>query len=168
MFRSTLQRNAELVAEWVAYHLLRGVEHWYIYANEDPALTRAALAPYVAAGRVEVVDWRWDLPRSKTTGWARQHPQMHSCVHRYRGRAAWVALFDVDEFFQVLLPAPPPAQAPATLRSFLERQSLKVGAVAADMYYFAGCGSMSKGALVTQARAPHVSSASFYPRPILT
>jgi hypothetical protein len=158
MFRSTLQRNAELVAEWVAYHLLQGVEHWYIYANEDPALTRAALAPYVTAGRVEVVDWRWDLPRSKTTGWARQHPQMHSCVHRYRGLAAWVALFDVDEFIQV----PPPVRLPAaeagaatsTLRSFLAEQGPEVGVVAADMYYFADCGVVNDSTLVTQACVP--------------
>jgi hypothetical protein len=159
MFRSTLQRNKVLVAEWVAYHRLQGVEHFSVYANEDPALSRAALAPFIAEGLVDVVDWRWDLPRSLTTAWARQHPQMHSCVHRYRGLAAWVALFDVDEFIQVRLPPglqprAEPAEAGA-LRSFLQGQSEKELALAAGMVYFADCGAVNDSTLLTQARDRH-------------
>ena len=160
MFRSTLRRNKVLIVEWVAYHRLQGVEHFYVYANEDPALSRAALAPYIAEGLVDVVDWRWNVPRSNTTGWARQHPQLHSCIHRYRGLAAWVALFDADEFFQVLLPPRSAGAGAMTLRTFLDEQSPMVGALAADMFYFAECGVVDDSTLVTQACALHAVSYS--------
>ena len=88
--------------------LPQGVGHFSVFANEDPAPLRRLLAPYVADGLVDVVDWETPRP-----GFEHQVPQTTSCVYRYRGAARWLALIDVDEFLQPRAPG-------ATLLSTLD------------------------------------------------
>ena len=86
------------VLELIAYHKLQAFEHFYIYADENPAPLRRlfALAPYIKDGLVDVIDWEWPTP-----GFKHQEAQINSCVHRYRGLAKWVGFFHIDEFFQL-------------------------------------------------------------------
>ena len=124
MLRHEYGRNADLVLEWLAYHTLQGVQHFYIMSNGDTRALRAILAPHLREGRVEVIDWEWEL-----TSWVHQSPQVNVCLYRYRGLAKWVAMMDVDEFFQ----APGNAR---TLRAFADAQNASAGAVCAPMYWF--------------------------------
>eukprot|EP00976_Prorocentrum_cordatum_P098596 1191467-Prorocentrum_minimum.AAC.2 len=118
-----------LVMEWIAYHQLVGVGHFYLYVDAHPMIdaTRVwrALQPLVAAGVVTFVDWtlKYMLDLRKPTSGHNYHfntwmypgaefpeslqhigmwPQAmanHDCVLRARGAAEWVALADIDEFF---------------------------------------------------------------------
>ena len=119
MLKSTLtrygKRDADLLMEWIAYHRLQGVGHFLIYAHEEATPLRRLLAPHIAEGLAEVVDW--ESPPYNNPGAHRgsefvpyQYLQTTSCLHRYRGLAEWVGLFDIDEFMQPLAPA-------ATVRS---------------------------------------------------
>ena len=112
MVKSSLRRyeksNADLLVEWIAYHKLQGVEHFLIFAHEDPAPLRRLLAPYIAEGLAEVIDWESPIRKRPMTQGnedvaAVQYLQTTSCLHRYRGLAEWVGLFDVDEFMQPLV-----------------------------------------------------------------
>ena len=67
MLRHELGRNLDLAVEWLAYHRLQGVEHFYIFSNGDTRALRRALRPFVRAGAVEVIDWEWNL-----TSWVHQ------------------------------------------------------------------------------------------------
>ena len=87
--------NMQLLLEWLAYHRLQGFEHFLLYSDGDPIPLRAALSIYMEQDFVDVVDWEWP-----THGFHHQQAQMHSCLYRYRGLARWVALFDMDEYFQ--------------------------------------------------------------------
>ena len=122
MVRTDLHRynlnNSERLLEWIAYHRLQGVGHFLVYANEDPAPLRRLLAPYVAEGLVDVVDWEMPQP-----GFVHQVPQTTSCIYRYRGLARWVGLMDVDEFMQPLAPG-------ATLLSTLDAAAAAAAASA--------------------------------------
>ena len=119
MVKSGLRRygrpNAELLAEWLAYHRLQGVDHFLVFAHEDAAPLRRRLAPLIDEGLLVVVDW--ESPPHPRPGAHRgadfvpfQFLQTTSCLHRYRGLAGWVGLLDIDEFAQPLAPG-------ATVRS---------------------------------------------------
>lgn len=86
-----------LIKEWVAYHLIQGFDHFVIYCNRD----FVTVSEYFIGWRqyVSVLDWEW--PHA---GFQHQQAQQTSCIHRFRKRANWVALMDVDEFFQPLVP----------------------------------------------------------------
>ena len=119
MIRSNLtrysKRDADLLVEWIAYHRLQGVGHFLIFAHEEAAPLRRLLAAYIAEALVVVVDWEsppYKLPISRrgVDFVPYQFLQTTSCLHRYRGLAEWVGLFDIDEFMQPLAPG-------ATVRS---------------------------------------------------
>ena len=100
-------RNSDLLVEWIEYHRLQGVGHFLVYAHEDPAPLRRLLAPHIAAGLATVVDWEPPPYRGRYTHRGAdfvpfQYLQTTSCLHRYRGLAEWVGLFDIDEFMQPL------------------------------------------------------------------
>eukprot|EP00727_Mastigamoeba_balamuthi_P011714 m51a1_g7165 hypothetical protein (864) ;mRNA; f:52142-55331 len=83
--------------EWVAFHRLQGVEHFYVYANEPAWATAEALARYVETGVATVVDWDFGNAQADFHD---QQAYIASCVHRQRGgRALLAAVHDVDDFF---------------------------------------------------------------------
>src|SRR5436305_180585 len=47
----------EYICEWVDYHCLMGVDHFYIYDNNTDDKTATALKPYVKKGIVEIIPW---------------------------------------------------------------------------------------------------------------
>ena len=144
MMRSDLVRYSlpynQSVLEWIAYHKLQGFEHFYIYADESPAPLRRLLAPYIADGLVEVIDWEWPTPGAK-----HQEAQISSCVHRYRGLAKWVAFFDIDEFLQPIL-------RKDTVRKVVGRADPRLGSLRVASLWFFHCRNctLSNHSLQTQ------------------
>ena len=49
--------EARYLAEWLAFHRLVGVAHFYLYSNESRDRYRAVLAPFEAAGVVTLREW---------------------------------------------------------------------------------------------------------------
>ena len=115
----------ELLAEWVAYHILQGFEHITIYTDESPQNVQGLLRHYIANGSVQVMDWE-----SPSPGFHNQQASQNSCLWRYRGLAQWVALHDIDEFLQ-------PLQEGDTVRSVMERQDNTIGALVLNNVFFA-------------------------------
>jgi hypothetical protein len=81
--------EADYIEEWIEYHLIRGVEHFYIYDNNCVDGTIWKLRPYIEAGTVTVISW----------------PQMHKqaasyedCLRKYGEFSQWIAFIDIDEF----------------------------------------------------------------------
>jgi hypothetical protein len=84
--------EAPYLAEWVAFHRLVGVEHFFLYDNgsvDDPG---TALAPHVADGCVTVRPW--PIPFHH----AAQRQAYADCLERARGQVRWLAFVDIDEF----------------------------------------------------------------------
>lgn len=77
------------IKEWIEYHSLIGVEHFYIYdAATDN--TRDILEPYVKNGTVTYIEWKV---------YPAQVPAYHNFVFQRRGMSAnWAAFIDLDEY----------------------------------------------------------------------
>ena len=83
------KNEARYLAEWIEFHLLTGVEHFFLYDNNSTDDHRDVLAPYVHAGVVTVTDW----PRFPPQLQAYAH-----CLDANRHDWRWMAFIDLDEF----------------------------------------------------------------------
>ena len=81
--------EAPYLREWVAFHRVAGVERFYLYDNRSEDRHREALAPYVAEGTVEAVDWPL---------FPGQVQAYTDCLERHADDSRWVAFIDIDEF----------------------------------------------------------------------
>jgi glycosyl transferase family 92 len=97
--------EARYLAEWVTFHRIQGVEHFYLYDNRSADDWRSALGPEIEAGIVEVQDWPQIYP---------QQGAYNDCLNRHRKQARWIAFIDIDEF----LFSPTGKPLPEVLREF--------------------------------------------------
>ena len=77
------------LAEWLEFHRLVGVEHFYLYNNESSDSYAEVLRPYQEAGLVTCHDW---------PGAVQQAATYEHCIESYREQARWIAFIDDDEF----------------------------------------------------------------------
>jgi hypothetical protein len=129
---------------WLEYHLLHGVEEFYLYDNVrdgQPATAlhahprtqseegtasslTANLKPYIDAGLVTVVPWYKGIVEIWTGGWIKsQILAMNHVIRSLDGYADWVLMADIDEF---------PAQSNATRGEVYSYASYLDEAVAED------------------------------------
>ncbi len=91
------RNEARFLEEWIEYHRLIGVEHFYLYNNlsEDDYL--AVLEPYVKTGIVELVDWPYASTNQKE--WNKIQCRAYSeLIQKKKNETFWLALIDTDEF----------------------------------------------------------------------
>lgn len=90
------QDEAPYLKEWIEYHLLVGVEHFYLYNNDSQDKFRPILKPYIAQGIVELIDWP---SKEKGGNWMPdQRRAYNQCISGSIHKTKWLALIDVDEF----------------------------------------------------------------------
>ena len=103
------KNEGPFIAEWVAYHYLLGVEHFFIYDNGSSDTTAAELTPFVNCGIVTLIHW----------------PLFPGQIEAYQHALAvlgpncdWMGFLDIDEFValpaELSLPAFLGAQSPDT------------------------------------------------------
>lgn len=83
--------------EWLEYHLLVGVGHFYLYDHAGDPEARRLLEPYVREGRVTLHDWS-RFPRPTWWGRYANHRAYAHCARTYGPRCAWLLKIDLDEF----------------------------------------------------------------------
>lgn len=89
--------------EWIEFHRLVGVDHFYLYDNDCGDAARALLAPYEEEGVVTRHDWihfdgtRHDKP-TRLGGRDKNHMAFGHAAAHYRDRCAWMLKIDIDEF----------------------------------------------------------------------
>jgi hypothetical protein len=112
------------IVEWIAYHKSIGFDAIRVYDNGSVDGTREVLAALAKAGELQWVDW------PPTVG---KRPQRLAYEHaRMAATSDWLAFFDADEF--LVLPQD------ATLKAFLARFDITVGAVAINWVVFGSDG----------------------------
>ena len=84
-----LKCEAPYVKEWLDYHLLAGVDHFYLYDNDSPDNQAEVVAPYVKAGLVDY----FFLP-----GKAMQMVAYNDAVNRFKFSCRYMTFLDGDEF----------------------------------------------------------------------
>ena len=85
-----MKNEVHYAKEWIDYHLLAGVEHFYIYNNDDnPDALQEVLQPYIDAGLVTHIFY---------PGKARQYEAYNDAVQNFRFFCRYMAFIDADEF----------------------------------------------------------------------
>ncbi len=84
--------EAPYLAEWIEFHRLVGVDHFFLYDDRSRDAGREVLGPYVAGGLVTLEECAMPLA-SGGQGWA-----YDDALGRARGQFRWLAFIDVDEF----------------------------------------------------------------------
>jgi hypothetical protein len=95
--------EAPYLKEWIEYHKLVGVQHFYLYNNESSDHFKEVLQPYISRGEVELCDWSggpWNLSNSNNANWnAIQCLAYVDAVKKAKkAKVKWIAIIDSDEF----------------------------------------------------------------------
>ncbi|CRX38914.1 glycosyltransferase family 92 protein [Estrella lausannensis] len=93
------QNEAPWLKEWIEYHKLVGVEHFYLYNNLSTDDYDSVLKPYIDSGEVELIDWPFAHEEGKEGSWIKvQTDAINDAVSRAKDKAKWLAIVDADEF----------------------------------------------------------------------
>lgn len=79
----------EFLKEWLEYHLLVGIDHFFMYNNNSTDRYRDILKPYMDAGLVTLVDWA--APHAQMAAYA-------DAIEKFAGETKWMGFIDLDEF----------------------------------------------------------------------
>jgi hypothetical protein len=86
---SIIRNEGPYLAEWLEYHLLVGVQHFFLYDNDSTDRPRSVLCPYLRDGLVNYTQWPGIHQQLNVNAFVIQH---------LRNISFWVAIIDVDEF----------------------------------------------------------------------
>jgi hypothetical protein len=87
---ATIFKNEILyIGEWLEYHLLVGIEKFFLYDNDSDDGPISILCPYIQSGLVNYTLW---------PGLVQQLPVYAFAIAHLRPISFWVAFIDVDEF----------------------------------------------------------------------
>ena len=117
-----MKNEAPYVKEWLDYHLLAGVEHFYIFDNESPDNLKEILQPYVDAGIVTYIFY---------PGKARQYEAYNEAIQKYKFFCRYIAFIDADEFI-----FPQSNKSIVEVTDEILADKPKAGGLATNIYYF--------------------------------
>lgn len=91
------QNDAPYLKEWIEFHRLVGVEHFYLFNNLSTDNYKQVLRPYIKKGIVDLVNWPYE-----SNSFQEWDPiQIDAYNHGLRmatGKSKWLAILDSDEF----------------------------------------------------------------------
>lgn len=91
------QNEAPYIKEWIEYHRLVGVEHFYLFNNLSTDNFKAILEPYMKAGIVDLYDWPY--PSGSLQEYLKvQYRAYNTMISLTRTKVKWLAIIDLDEF----------------------------------------------------------------------
>lgn len=130
--------------EWLEFHILVGVQHFYLYDNDGGAEARELLEPYIEMGYVTRHPWtHLDNTRYDRATPLKQRNKNHAAfghaARTYRSRFRWIMKIDVDEFLFPLVGD--------TIPPLLERYNRRrVKGIRVPRFNFGDCGHRTRPA----------------------
>lgn len=139
------QNEAPYLKEWIEYHSLIGVKHFYLYSNHSDDNYQEVLEPYIKKGIVELFEWNYENVNGK---WLHnQYRAYEDCLERSQGKTAWLGVIDIDEFIV-------PVKSP-DLTSFLKQydDEKEIGGIRVNWQLFgtSGVKKINKNTLMIEA-----------------
>lgn len=81
--------EAYYLKEWIEFHRIIGIDHFYMYNNNSEDDFLIVLQHYIDLGIVTLIDW------------PKKHAQLEAyrnCIENYRSESKWIGFIDIDEF----------------------------------------------------------------------
>lgn len=75
--------------EWIEYHKIVGVQHFYLYNNFSQDNYFSILKPYIESGDVTLIEWPYEQG---------QISAYNDCIQRFKSESNWIGFIDLDEF----------------------------------------------------------------------
>lgn len=91
------QNEAPYLKEWIEYHKLIGIEHFYLFNNASTDGFLEVLAPYLESGEIELFH-EPDITHNQQEHNALQCACYEKAIALANGQAKWLAILDADEF----------------------------------------------------------------------
>jgi len=88
------QHEASWLKEWIEFHRMIGVDHFYLYNNLSDDDYMSVLQPYISRGIVELFDY----PHEAFEGWHQTILYNHALRLAKEDQIEWLAIIDTDEF----------------------------------------------------------------------
>lgn len=92
------QNETFFLKEWLEYHRLVGVEHFYLYNNLSTDHYLEVLQPYIDQGVVELFEWPVETSNQREYLDLLQLPAYNQALEIVKETASWAAFIDLDEF----------------------------------------------------------------------
>jgi hypothetical protein len=86
------KNEGRYLREWVDYHRLVGVEHFWLYNDHSTDNWQDVLHEDIETGVVEIIDW------TAGTGFTQQAAIYRDGIQKSLGLTKWLAIIDLDEF----------------------------------------------------------------------
>lgn len=83
------KNEAQYLDEWINYHLIVGIDHFYMYNNNSEDDYLSVLQKYIDQGVVTLIQWE------------KNQAQMEcyvDCINRFKDETNWLGFIDIDEF----------------------------------------------------------------------
>ncbi len=90
--------EAPFLKEWIEFHKLVGVQHFYLFNNCSTDNYASVLQPYINQGEVELIQWPYLAVSWENWLYKVQTDAYEDCILRSQGKVKWLALIDIDEF----------------------------------------------------------------------
>lgn len=84
-----MKNEKPYLKEWIEYHLLQGVEHFYLCDNDSTDGSKEYLEPYIKSGIITYI---------KQSGVNQQLKCYAKVVEKYKEETTWLAIIDLDEY----------------------------------------------------------------------
>ncbi len=98
------KNEAPYLKEWIEFHMLVGVDHFYLYNNLSSDNYKQVLKPYIERGQVELIEWPYKGGQiggkvSNPFNWTHvQIASYNDALKRATHVTKWLAAIDIDEF----------------------------------------------------------------------
>lgn len=83
------KNEAKYIKEWLEYHQLIGIEHFYLYNNFSNDNYLEILNPYIEKGIITLINWPVEQG---------QLSAYQDCYEKYKLDSQWICFLDIDEF----------------------------------------------------------------------
>ena len=89
------QNEAPYLKEWIEFHKIVGVEHFYLYSNFSTDNYQKVLQPYIENGEVTLIEYPERITTPEEFISVQAYAFTHCCQN---ADSKWLALIDTDEF----------------------------------------------------------------------
>lgn len=91
------RNEARFLREWIEYHNMIGIEHFYLFNNLSDDDYQTVLQPYIEKGLVELIQWPYEGKNQKEWNLI-QCDAYNTLIKQKQSETFWLAVIDTDEF----------------------------------------------------------------------